>query len=120
MYLATSEVIPMKAVCQAEKKEIVVKFKVGGKRGRCGLCGKPAKYPPGLALFLDGTEQLVCTDCGHERALELRDCVWEPSIDALVSKFMVQDYKQIDALRKEFLRLNAIIEKVKGAVNECG
>ena len=111
----------MKAVYEAAKrKKIVVKFKVDGKRGRCCLCGKPVKYPPGLALFLEGTEQLVCTDCGADHAPQLRDCVWEPSIDALVSKFIAQDYKQIDALREAVLELEATIEEVNRVINEHG
>ena len=39
----------------------------------CAICGTPTDFEPGPGLFLEGTDKLVCQECGRKHAPALAD-----------------------------------------------
>jgi hypothetical protein len=51
--------------------EISIKTNVCGGDHPCGVCGMSTHTHFGPDLFLEGTEQIVCLDCGRDHVPQL-------------------------------------------------
>jgi len=52
-------------------RELTIKFNNPIGPTQCVLCGNPLSQWPGPALFLDGTEDILCRRCGQHHAPHL-------------------------------------------------